>query len=427
MYKSALINAVWLFLEKVIRMAVAFILTAKIASTLGPYEFGIIMYIQGIVSIFVAIASLGFDSYLVKEFSNKDSLHEKLSTAMIIRLSFSVMVFAVYNIFLQVILDNEIERVISFILSFTIIFQTQTVLFSFFQGIEKSKIIACCGIFSLLLTSCYKIYLILNDGTIEEFAISLSFDVAISFLGLCIYMLFSKADCFRILYFNEKYAKYLVKNTMPIALTAILIAVYSRFDQWYIANQLGYNYLGVYSIALRLVEAASFAPVALSVALIPLLSKNKDNNQFIKFYISIILLSSIVTFSLLNLASPVLISVLLDENYIEANALIPALSLSMTFSILGVVSTNYLIQINETKLRIPRIILGLLVNLTCNVLLVTDFGLIGAAMASIFGQFVASVLGNYFNTATRSFFFWQMRSIISLGVYDVYVYAKKTM
>lgn len=419
-----MINAFWLLSEKVFRMLISFIITAKVASTLGPHDFGVIMYVQGILSIFIACASLGFDSYLIKEFSDSENISEKLSTAILIRLSFSTLVFLIYNIISYLTLENNSEFLVSFILSFTVIFQCQTVFVSYFQGVGKSKVIAASGVGTLVISSIYKVFLIINEGTIEEFALSFLMDVFLAALGLLLYIVKGSDRNLSIKKFNKKYASKIIKSAMPIALTGILISIYSRFDQWYITNQLGYDSLGIYSIALRLVEAASFVPVALSTALIPLLSKKFKNENFLRFYVSVVFISSLIVFGVLNVISPFLINVLIGVEFRGSIDLVPFLSISMILAVLGVISTNYLIQIERTVLRIPRIILGLSVNLLLNIILVNKIGLTGAAVASIAGQLFASLLGNAINAETRTFFFIQIRTILSLGIYDIYKYTK---
>ncbi|MGU8197064.1 polysaccharide biosynthesis C-terminal domain-containing protein [Escherichia coli] len=54
---------------------------------------------------------------------------------------------------------------------------------------------------------------------------------------------------------------------------------------------------------------------------------------------------------------------------------------------MGAASTNYLVVINLTYMRLIRAIAGLIVNFILNIILIPRIGIVGAAYASLFSQF----------------------------------------
>ena len=64
-------NAGWIFVEKIVRTIITFILFALISRQLGPTDTGILNFSQSIVLMLLCITSLGLDSILINDFSKK--------------------------------------------------------------------------------------------------------------------------------------------------------------------------------------------------------------------------------------------------------------------------------------------------------------------------------------------------------------------
>jgi O-antigen/teichoic acid export membrane protein len=86
-YFSYFDNIVWLASEKAIQFALAFFVGAYVARFLGPDQYGLLGFAQGVVSIAAAVATLGIDSIVVRQLViDPAKRDEYLSAAALLRL-----------------------------------------------------------------------------------------------------------------------------------------------------------------------------------------------------------------------------------------------------------------------------------------------------------------------------------------------------
>lgn len=177
-------NAGWIFCEKFVRIAVGFILFALISRVLNPGEFGLLSYYQTIATMFLAITNLGFDNVLINEFNQNKRHNEIFSTAFWARIVVSVFViilFAIGLYFDDLLLKNKMVLLLCIS---SLVFQSQNTYISFFQSQLQASVITKISFCALIISSIFKVYLLLANGGVIWFAFSYSFDFAVSFLFL---------------------------------------------------------------------------------------------------------------------------------------------------------------------------------------------------------------------------------------------------
>lgn len=417
--KRYLSNSFWLFLDKFIRLGVNFVLMGQTAKILGAEDFGLISYVQSIIGVIVCITSLGLDNILIKEFSTADHsrCNKLFNTSFFSRLFLSGLAIVILIIWLVLINESKEIKYVYAISGLTILFQIQTIYVSLYQGHSESYLLTKISLLSFAVSCGYKIYLILIQGSLIEFCLSFAIDAGINAISLFYYTHRNKIKL-HIKYFDMDLFFHLLKGATPIIASALLISIYSRLDQWMIAKYLDLSDLGIYSVAIRVSEAASFVPIAVSTALIPYISNDSTNNKY-QIYFSLVHFVSVITTIGVLVCSPYVIMLIFGDKFTDSITLLRYSMCSMTFSILGILSTNYLIQINKTYLRLIRIILGLAVNVILNTILIPRFGLVGASIAALSSQIMASWLGNCISKSTRLCFVWQTKAVLTFGIYPV--------
>ena len=81
------------------------------------------------------------------------------------------------------------------------------------------------------------------------------------------------------------------------------------------------------------------------------------------------------------------------------------------FVFVGVVASCWYIVENLQKLNLQRTVLGAIINVILNFWLIPIMGIVGAAIATLAAQVVASFLGNAISVRTRSLFFMQAKAL----------------
>lgn len=84
------------------------------------------------------------------------------------------------------------------------------------------------------------------------------------------------------------------------------------------------------------------------------------------------------------------------------------------FAFLGVASSRWYIIENMQVLSFYRAFWGMVGNIFLNLMLIPEYGIRGAAFASLVGQFLAAFLFDIFHSKTKIIFFMKLRSLFMI-------------
>ncbi|MCS5449773.1 flippase [Enterobacter huaxiensis] len=408
-------NAGWIFAEKFVRIIVGFILFALVSRVLGPADFGLLSYYQTIATMLLAITSLGFDNVLINKFQTKINHNIIFATAFWSRVIFSIIVIFIFMIgmaFESNLLRNKIVLIICLV---SLIFQAQNTYFSYYQSQLKAFLITKVSLVSLTLSAALKIVLLYQKQDIIWFAISYSFDFFVSFVALILVSYKNKYVSLKFTYFKLEMLKQLLKESWPIIASSVIIVLYTRLDQLMIMRMLGAESVAVFSVAIRIAEAYVFIPAALVTSYYPLIARDpsKDN---VRFYFDIVYFSSFCVGLVIAIAAYFFIPIMFGQQYVESYNVMLILLFGTTFAVFGSACTNLMIIYGLSYLRLVRAIFGLVINFALNIFLIPRFGILGAAVASLFSQIFAAWLSNCLNKKTVECFKWQTSSVLMFGI-----------
>lgn len=416
--KSYVKNAGWIFVEKIVRTIITFILFALISRQLGPTDTGILNFSQSIVLMLLCITSLGLDSILINDFSkNSSNDDDKIlySTVMLAKFIVSFVVLFI-SILLINLMDMSFKDKMVFYLSLLgLIFQTQTTFFSYYQAKSKSSIVTLYSLISLIISSLIKLILIIYKVDVAWYALSYTLDVMISFI-IIVNQIKKQGMVISASLFDKKILASLIKKSYPIVLSSLLVVLYTRLDQFMILKMMGAESLGVFSVAVRISDAYSFVPVAVATSFFPLLAHDNSRNN-LKLYFDLVYFSSFFSALLVILFSWMFLEDIFGEAYAGSFSILSVTVFSTVFAVMGGACTNYLITINLTFMRLVRACLGLLINFVLNLIWIPKYGLIGAAYASLISQLFSAFLGNLLNKKTWECFYLQLLSIVTFGIF----------
>ena len=154
-------NTSWLLMERIVRMIVALFVGVYIARYLGPERFGMLSYVNSFVGLFLALATLGIDSIVIRELVKRpESKNEILGTAFGLKICGTIfMWFVILCTVPFTENDNETNVFIS-IIALAILFQAFNVIDFNYQAEVKSKYVVIIQFIQLFITSIVKLFLI---------------------------------------------------------------------------------------------------------------------------------------------------------------------------------------------------------------------------------------------------------------------------
>jgi O-antigen/teichoic acid export membrane protein len=397
-------NTSWLFAEKILRMVVGLFVGIWVARYLGPEQFGIFSYAQSFVGLFTAIATLGLDWIVVRELVKNESRRDELiGTAFWLKVMGAFGVLIILAIAVNFTSNDSYTNTLVFIIASAMIFQSFNVVDMYFQSKVLSKYVVYANIISLLMSSLVKIILILNEAPLIAFAWVILFD---SFVLACgfLYFYIKNSSKFNIqnLTFKRETAISLLKDSWPLILSGIVVSIYMRIDQVMIKEMMNSEAVGQYAAAVRISELWYFIPIVITSSLFPTIINAKKQSEEL-YYERLQKLYDLMVCMAIAIALPMtflsdwIIELLYGGQYNQAGSVLMIHIWAAVFVFLGVAFSKYLTAENLTKKSFYRTLLGAILNVILNYILIPKYGINGAAIATLIGQFIANYMYDFFD------------------------------
>lgn len=414
--KKYTLSLSWVFSENILRLLLNFCVGVWLARYLGPQEFGVLSYIIALTSIFFGISKLGIDNVLVRNIvRNPEDKQNFLGTAFWLRFLGSILSYALIAI--TVLYYESSENVHKLVLIFSCIcfFQISEVIEYYYRSQVRGKWIALCKITQILIGSILKIYLIISNSDliwiVASFVID-SFILAILYVGS---FYFLKQPNF-INFFKLKTATLLLRSSLPLVFSGIIITAYMRIDQIMLKILISESAVGVYAAAIRISQSLYFIPIVFASSILPAIISNKKSGPVVyerRFFLIYTLIAWIgIIFSVsLSIFSDIIISNLFGIDYTEASSVLKIQAYSLIFIYLGIITDKFLIAEDMTRLIFLRSLIGLILNILLNFILIPELGIQGAAIATIITQFSMTFMFDLFVKELRVHLCMKIKSL----------------
>ena len=392
-------NTGWLLIARVGSMVVKFVINSVLLSRyLSTAEFGILNYPMAIVTFTMAIAALGLDGFITRELiSHPEKKDALLGTAFWLRLITGLATIPlVYVVYLLLTLAKPLETPFSYVLivAFTSVVQSANIIDSFFQSKVQGKNIMYVQVSGNIISALVKLLFIILKLPLIWFVYSLLLDAVILALGYII--LYKKnGNHLSAWKFDRRITAYLLKNSWPLAFSAILVTIYMKIDQVMIPMYVKASQLGIYMTAASLSENWYFIPVAIVTSVFPAImhARKTDMERYYKrlqnMYDLMIVLSVSIAL-VMSLGSNLIYHLLYKRPYWPGAPVLAVHVWAGVFVFLGSASGQYLIAEGYFKLSMLRTGVGAIVNIILNLFFIPQYGIIGAAYATLVAYAVAT-------------------------------------
>ena len=398
-------NTSWLFGEKILRMIVGLFVGVWVARYLGPEQFGLFSYAQSFVGLFTAIATLGLDGIVVRELVKDSSRRDDLiGTAFWLKVMGAFGVLIILVITVNFTSNETYTNTLVFIIASATIFQSFNVVDMYFQSKVMGKYIVYANVISLLLSSIVKIVLIVNEAPLIAFAWTIVFDSFVLACGYVYFYIHNHHLSFKIqnLKFRRETAISLLKDSWPLVLSGIVIAVYMKIDQVMIKEMMNAEAVGQYAAAVRLSETWYFIPMVIASSLFPAIINAKKQSEEL-YYVRLQKLYDLMVWMALAIAIPMtfmsdwIVELLYGGQYNQAGSILMIHIWAGVFVFIGVAFSGYLTAENLTKKSFYRTLLGAVLNVVLNYILIPKYGINGAAIATLLAQFITNYGYDFFD------------------------------
>lgn len=390
-------NAGWLIGGKILQMLISFFVGVLTTRFLGPSNYGLINYGTTYINFFLPLCTLGLNSIMVREIINHPKREGTvIGTALMMRLMTSTLAVILINLIVSVVDAGEsLTRLVVFLTSFSVIFNSFEILNYWFQSRLESKISAIANLIAFIVFSLYRIILIVTGKGVEYFAFATSIDYIV--IAIILFYAFRRSTDQK-LTFNLNVGKDMLSRSYHFILPSIMVAVYGQTDKFMLKHMIDSSEIGYYSTAQTICTLWCFVLTAIIDSMYPsIMEANKDANesQFkhlnillyrIVFYVSMGVSAVICVFA------PLIVSILYGSQYSPTVMPLRIITWYTAFSYLGVAREAWIVGKNRQKYLKYIYISAAVSNVILNLLLIPRWGSAGAAIASLIAEIMTSVV-----------------------------------
>ena len=393
--KKYFTNTSWLFFERISRMVIILLVGIYVARYLGPSNYGLLSYAQSFVVLFSTIATLGLDNIVIRDLvRNEKKRDELLGVTFVLKVAGSILLLGMLSVIVKFTTNNNFTNLLILVIALAIIFKSFNAIDFYFRSKVLSKYAVYARTTSVVSSAIIKLLLIYFKMGLIYFAAVMVIESIILAIVLIIMYTKQKLNIFD---WRIKFdlAKRLLKDSWPLILSGIAISIYMRIDQVMIKEMVDTKGVGNYAVAVRLSGAWYFVPMAITSSVFPAIINAKKISEKL-YYARLQKLYDLMTWLAIGIALPItflandIIRLLFGIQYQDAAGVLRIYIWAGIFVFLGVVSSQYLIVENYTRISFFRTFVGMLVNVILNIILIPKYGINGAAIATVVSYFLAT-------------------------------------
>lgn len=388
-------NASWIMVGKIIRLILSFFISIISARYLGPSNYGLIGYAAAYTTFFYAFCTLGFPGPVLKKIIDEPNKEgEIVGSALIFRLASSFISVGIIAMITSVLDKNDtLAMCVVILYSISVIFMAFDTFNQWFQARLLSKYYAISTLVAYIVSSVFKIYLLITEKSVLWFAITNSVEFIVA--GICIYIFYKKNNGPK-LKFSFKSGLELLSISKSYILSGIMVSVYAATDKLMLKQFMTDSVVGYYSLAVSISTMWTFVLSAIIESMNPSIMELHKTNEagYIRqnklLYAIVFYLSLFVSVIIFVVSKP-FIKILYGSEFLPAAGPLKIVVWYVAFSYLGVARDAWMMCENKQKYLVYIYLGSAVINVVLNFFLIPVFGAAGAATASLITQ-ISTVL-----------------------------------
>jgi PST family polysaccharide transporter len=415
--RDIVLNAAWLFGDKITRMVLGLFVGVWIARYLGPEQFGALQYAIAFVAIFAPLATLGLDGIVVRFLLQEPTERgELLGTAFLMRLCGGMI--AVCVVFATVLIVRDGERSTHWLVgicALALIIQSVDIVDLWFQSQLQSRYSVVAKGCAFMSLSFVKIMLIIYNAPLVAFAWAVLAEAVIG--AICLVLAYRKMRVNPLRWHgSSRRAKALLRDSWPLVLSGISVMIYMKIDLIMLGQMAGSSAVGIYSAASGMSEIWYFIPSVIVTSMFPMLLNDKSisasryHEKLQHLFGVLVVIALAISVPTTFVATPLVVA-LFGQKFAAAGPVLAVHIWASVFVFLGVAQSAWDLAENLLRLSMMRTIAGALLNVGLNLVLIPQFAALGAAIATVLSYACSAYLFNAAHPLTRGVFQKQSRAI----------------
>lgn len=423
-YKRLGLNTLFVFIGNVGPRLVSFILMPFYTFWLSMEDFGI----QDIMSVYsvliVPYVTLGLYEAIFVFPKGKDKKTQSyyftsslIATALMLVIC-STIILSLPESVKNTIFPDKLRPYVPLFVLMVIIESFQRILQSFTRGIDMMRVFSITGLIYAIVMLILALVLIPRMG-LNGYWIALLSAGFIS--SLYVFIAIKAWTYLRLSGFDNSYLLNLLKYSIPLIPNATMWWVVNSINRPMLISTIGFDGVGLYTIAgkfpaiLSLVFSIFFS--AFQISALEEYGKTTYANFYNNVFRVLLFLQICLTFGF-EIFGKLLFDLMIDYKYHDAVQYLPVFCLGVVISnIAAYVGVTFTV-IKKTKYFLYSAILAALVAVIANLLLIPDFGIMGACLSLVLSQSVM-MLYRWFKARQYVDFINRKRLFILISIFSI--------
>ena len=284
--------------------------------------------------------------------------------------------------------QETITVIVTALCTIGLIFRVFDTIRYWFQAHLLSKYSAITSTVAYILTSGYRLILLIQGRAVQWFALATAIDYAV--VAILLFAFYRKCKGPKIC-FSKRQAKRLLKMGVPFILAGLMVSIYGNTDKFMLKQMVNDEAVGYYSTASSLCNTWVFVLSAIIDSMYPVIMDSHKTNyaryeQYNRLLYAIVFYVSVFVSILFVLFARPVISLLYGEAYLPSVMPLQVITWYVAFSFLGVARNAWIVSENQQKYITPIYTGAAVSNVLLNYLLIPYMGATGAAIASLITQ-----------------------------------------
>ncbi len=415
-------NAGWLMSERMITMAVAFVISALVARYLGAEGMGILGYALSLTSFLDIFIKLGMVATLTRNLVREPEKTETiLGSAIGLRAIGTFLGVCVMIIGILIVPQEKVTVHVLLILSLSTILNGGQVLYNYFESRVITKYDARMKIITLVIVSIFKLSLVyIFQADVVWFAVSFVLTEAINFAGQI--WIYHRRGYGHVRNWKVEKATMLqlFKESWPLIFSSALQIIYTKTDQIMIKHFLNDEQVGIFYVSDKFSFMFFFIPSIIVSTLAPRIYEAREQNKelFEKRVQELMNIQVVVMLTIIfgvSLLGPTVVELVYGPEFIDSGKILPFHVWGGLFMAIGGAASTFLLAINMERIVFMKTLFGAVANIALNIILIPKYGVMGAAIATLITQAIASYFTYLFFPRTRDLFWMQTKALLLIG------------
>ena len=391
-------NAIWIMLEKSVNIIGLIYINSLMAKYIGPENFGKINISTSIFIFVQTLSWFGGQNIIFKRMSEntKSGIAMAIHTQNLRRIFFlvssgSVLVYLYFFTDLIVFLFGVANCIATYYIVMDF--------FSIYNNTQlKSKINTITNVIGLSLALLIRYYIAHFKMPVHYFTIPIIIIPLIPYIMRLIYFKYTTK-----IKENSKvagiYNRHMLYAGGALILSSLSADIYTQISSIFLTKIMSYSYLGIYSVALTIGGAWSFIVLSLVTSFFSKIYSEKNEIIVEKLLIKInriVILLSLIALGGFYLFGGYFIHLLYGDNYMDSVNIIPIIIIGTMFSSLGTICYRYMIKESGYSYLAKKMILCCILTIPLSWVMISSFGINGAAYCFLTVEILSCTLLNYF-------------------------------